>query len=595
MNEPESVRPVITEHATSSLRNPHVWMATVCGLAFFAYLTTLGFQFVHDDRGQIVGNPAVHSWQAVPGYFTSHVWAAVAPAFLGNDYRPLFLLWLRINDALFGMRPAGWHFTTVTAHVIATYCVMLLARRIFREWPPAVITGVIFGVHPIHIEAVAWISGLPEPLVAIFLISAYLCWLRSREAASGGRKWLGASLALYALALLTKETAVVLLLILCASLWLHFPRAGESLQKGWVRRSLQGFRTLVPYFLLTGIYATVRTIALKGFSHPPAHISWLTMVLTWPALLTFYLKLLVWPLGLSPFYGLQFVSHPTLRNTALPALALLLVGTALWKWASLDRPVSLAIPWLIFPVLPVLDVQVFGNGNFAHNRYLYLPSVGFSILVAAALRHLKFGRPVFAELPSSQIWVSLGLALFFTGAIQMEDRCYANDGLFYSYAYARLGNRDPIIGMDYANTLAEQGDFAGAAAIYQRLIQAHPDMSDAYFNMGYMYYQEGQMAPAVQYLKRAAAGNPASAGAAFYLGLAEFKLHDWEQAEADLRRAIALAPTAPNYHFALGVLLKIRGNLPAAEAEFRKELALNPGQPAAAQQAAEIAQRLAGR
>ncbi len=113
--------------------------------------------------------------------------------------------------------------------------------------------------------------------------------------------------------------------------------------------------------MLTVIYLIVRTVALKGFSHSVAQISWLTVVLTWPSLLLFYLKLLVWPVGLSPFYGLQFVFHPTLQNTLFPALALLLVAAGLWKWASRSRPVALAIPWLIIPLLPVLNIQLFGN------------------------------------------------------------------------------------------------------------------------------------------------------------------------------------------------------------------------------------------
>ena len=86
----------------------------------------------------------------------------------------------------------------------------------------------------------------------------------------------------------------------------------------------------------------------------------------------------------------------------LPAFMLLLVAIALWKWSARSRSVALAIPWLVFPVLPVLYVQVFGNGNFAHNRYLYLSSVGFAMLIAAALRKLNFGKLLFGSVTSAQ-------------------------------------------------------------------------------------------------------------------------------------------------------------------------------------------------
>lgn len=396
------------------------------------------------------------------------------------------------------------------------------------------------------------------------------------------------------MALLIKETAVVLPLILIVSQWMGFPRPLEPRLHGWLQKSLQTIRALVPFLVLTGVYLTVHTVALKGFVHPASQISWLTIILTWPSLLFFYLKLLLWPVGLSPFYGLLFVSHPTLRNTILPALGLLLVTVGLWRWASRSRPVALAIPWLIVPLLPVLNVQIFDNGNFAHNRYLYLPSVGFAMLVAMGLEKLKLGRPRFGVIRSSQVCVGLGLAVLTAFAVQVEDRIYASDAVFYSFAYSHTASPDPVIAMDYANTLAEQGDFDRAGETYQKLIQAHPQMWSAYFNLGCMYYHAERLDSAMHYLSQAAAGDPANARAIFYLGLADLRLHRLDEAEANLRRAAVLAPTTPNYHFALGMVLKLRGNWPGAMAEFRKELELNPGHQAAAQQAAEIQKRIVG-
>lgn len=569
--------------------------ASVCAVTFLAYVGTARFQFVHDDRGQIVGNPAVHSWQSVPSYFTGHVWAAVASgSYLANDYRPLFLLWVRINDAIFGGHAAGWHLSTVLMHVAATYCVILLAGRVMKDHAEALIAGLIFGLHPIHIEAVAWISGVPEPMLAVLLIPSYLCWLNSRQRAQARGRWMATSLALYAMSLLTKETAVVLLLIVFCSAWLGFPPLAEPRDQGLIRRFLKSCQAAFPYFLLTVAYVIARTLALKGFSHPAAQINPLTMVLTWPSLLVFYLKLLLWPVGLSPFYGLRFVFFPGLRNTLVPALALLLSAVGLWQWARNDRAIALAIPWFILPVLPVLDVQVLGNGNFAHNRYLYLPSVGFTMLAAAALSSLKTGKPLYGEIPSMQVWVAGMLALAMLVAVQVEDRYYANDLAFYAYGYQKLGGHDPIIGMDYANALAEQGDFQHAAAIYQELITEHSEMWNAYFNLGYMDYQQGQIAQSLVYLAQAAKLAPAKADPIFFLGLANFKLNRQDDAEADLRRAIELAPAAPNYHFALGVVLRVRGKLPEALTEFSQEIQLNPGQEAAEQQAAEIQKQLEG-
>jgi protein O-mannosyl-transferase len=599
MSEFEAGPPAVNACAakdSSPAHFPRGWAAVVCGLTFFAYHWTLRFQFVHDDRGIIVDNPATHSWQAVPGYFVTAVWEGVAPTYLANAYRPIYLLWFRINDAIFGVHAAGWHFTSVVAHVVATYWVIRLAYRLFGEWPVALFSGMVFGLHPVHIESVAWISGVDEPLVTALLIPAYLCWLHSREAGRGGGRWQAGSLALYGLAMLIKEIAIVLPLILFASQWLDYPCPLDPKPRSYVQRTLQITKLLLPFGAVTAAYLVVRMMALKGFWHPAAQISWLTVVLTWPSLLLFYVKLLFWPVGLSPFYGLEYVTRPTLWNTILPAVAMVLVAAGLCKWASHSRSVALALAWLIAPVIPVLNVQVFGNGNFAHNRYLYLPSVGFVMLIALALRELKMGRHFAgASLPLSQLGLAVGLALVLCFAINVEDRYYANDATFYAHAFSRMGNNDPVIGMDYANTLAERGDFGRAAEIYRKVIRAQPEMWSAYFNLGYMEYQSGDLDLAMQHLSRAATGDPSNAGAAFYLGLTDLKLNRLDGAELNLRRAIMLAPTMANYHFSLGIVLKVKGNGPGALAEFRRELDLNPGHQAAAQQAAEIQGQMVGK
>ena len=210
------------------------------------------------------------------------------------------------------------------------------------------------------------------------------------------------------------------------------------------------------------------------------------------------------------------------------------------------------------------------------------------MLVALVLRRIGITAQNLAAVSSVQIGVTVGLALMLMLAIDVEDRYYATDIAFYSYAYSRMGHKDEVIGMDYANALAEQGDFGRAAELYRKLIQAQPEMWTAYFNLGYMYYRQGNLSLAAQFLSQAAAGSPTNGGAVFYLGLTDFKLNRLDEAEANLRRAVALAPTAPNYHFALGIVLKVRGNSPAAMEEFQRELTINPANHAAAKQVEEM-------
>src|SRR5579862_7569632 len=131
----KSKRESLRRGTPRTLSPPVGWLgcAVALLLVFIVYVPTLRYQFVHDDRGQIVENPFVHSWHAVPAYFTAQVWAGVSPEDLGNYYRPLFLLWLRVNSVIFGDRPWGWHFTTVLVHLVTTFLVYLLAWRFVAD------------------------------------------------------------------------------------------------------------------------------------------------------------------------------------------------------------------------------------------------------------------------------------------------------------------------------------------------------------------------------------------------------------------------------------------------------------------------------
>ena len=203
---------------------------------------------------------------------------------------------------------------------------------------------------------------------------------------------------------------------------------------------------------------------------------------------------LFWPVGLGPFYGLQYVAHPTLRNFVLPSLLLVVVAVGLWMWAVRSRPVARAIPWLVLPLLPVLNIQVFGNGNFAHNRYLYLPSVGFCLLAAAALKGLKWrqlGIALRTLYPIGQIGVGLALAVLMGYAIQAGRSLLCRRRRLLFVRLRADGRRRPGDRHGLCQHLGRAGDYARAGQVYLRLIQAHPDMWDAYFNLGYMYYQPG--------------------------------------------------------------------------------------------------------
>jgi len=574
---------------------PSQWLgiAIVLALTFAAYAPTLRYQFVHDDRGQIVENPAIHSWQALPSYFTAQVWAGVMPEELGNYYRPLFLLWLRINDVLFGSQAWGWHLTTVLAHLLATFLVFLLLCRLGIGRDVAVLAALIFGLHPAHIEAVAWISGVTEPLLGILLIASLLAYIESREETARKFRWQIISMALFALAILEKETAMILPGILLAYEWIFGAEWGKSLE---VRRALawcgEALQRIWPYFLIVVLYVPARIYALKGFSHTITALSTRQLIVTWPALIEFWIRHLVWPVGLSTFYNFPAVAHPDFGNFILPAIVDLCVGLALFASVRASRTAAFFTIWLILPLIPLLNIRVFVANDFAHDRYLYLPSVGFAVLVAMLFKKICVGPPRWLGVPASFLATGLGLAAVMSYGTITQSSYFQNNMIFYAHNL-RQAPHNPDAEANYAIVLAEDGQYGPALENFLDVVNRHPDYWAASYNLALTYYKLGNLPEAEGRFLQAIRVNPNKPDEYFYLAMTRFKSGHTPEAIPPLRQAIAIRPNGYAYHFALGVMLKTEGDLPGALQEFKAELAINPGQQGAAEQAHEIETQLA--
>src|SRR5579862_4155138 len=210
------------EKSTSSLSDATL-LGGVLALTALVYAATVRFDFVYDDMNQIVRNALIQSWRFVPGYFGGHEWLTLFPNASANYYRPLNFVWLRVNDALFGLQPQGWHTAAILLHLLATFLAYEVARRVTGRPLVAALTALLFGIHPTRHEVVAWVSGTTESLWAVFFLLAFLAYLQSRE--SHRVRWIAISCACYAAGLLAKETAIVLPIVIFAHAWLYGKRA----------------------------------------------------------------------------------------------------------------------------------------------------------------------------------------------------------------------------------------------------------------------------------------------------------------------------------------------------------------------------------
>jgi tetratricopeptide (TPR) repeat protein len=580
----DSAKPAQT---SPPLLGARLWscLAVLLALTALAFLPALDYGFVYDDDVQVVSNAAIRSWSSVPSYFVSSVWSFHDPAAASNYYRPLFYLWLRLNFALFGLHAFGWHLSSLLAHLAASGLVFALLRRHFRSLWVVAAGALVFGVHPVHIESVVWVSGATDILATIGILGSLLLWLHDGAEPPGPLRWM-ASLVCYAAALLIKETSIVFPAIIFLYALAGIPREPGAAPASGGRLG-RAIRQVAPFLGVTLLYLTARFFVLHGFRGGVPWVSARVAALTAPSVLLSYLRHLLWPAKLSLFYDLPLVESAASPAFWLPLGLLGAVAIGGWFWwrRQRDTAIPAAFAWIVLPLLPVLNIAFFQPDDFAHDRYLYLSLIGLSFAVGALPRVFS------AQAPSAQLARAglaaaalLSLSLALSTAIQSSP--WRDNLALYTHAVERAP-RNTMARNNLAGQYAARGRFEEAAAIFRAIVVERPDFWLANYNFGYVNYRLKRFDLAEMFLLRAVAINPLDADEYAYLGLTCFRQGRLKEAEAHLRSAIARKPGREGYHLALGAIHLQEGDLPAARAEFLEELKYHPeSQPARAQLAA---------
>lgn len=524
--------------------------------AVLPFLNTLGNGFVYDDHALIEHDPRVREHQPLTEAFRGDMWREPGPG--SKAYRPLFTLSLMINHRLAGLHVWAWHLVNVLLHAAACLLLFILARE--RVPPGAALAGaVLFALHPIHTEAVSWITGRSELMMTIFVLAAL--WAGTRKAQGARRwRWALASLGLMVLALLSKETAIVApLLLLCV---LACRGAGRIPRDGW----------LAPGLLLgaAALYLVARAAATGGIGAAPegqvlAEYGLGSRILLAGSLVWKYLALLLYPVNLTVEY---FVPKypPEFHWTALigPAGVLALLGLAILLRRRFPGG-GLAAGWTLIALLPVLNLIPIGAAQA--ERFLYLPSAAFCILLGAAL-----AGPWFAN--AFRWGFLVCLCLFYVTVTIVRNADWKSDETLWAAA-ARVADT-PLALRNHGDHLLVEGKTREALDAYRRARDTEPDNWEHYYRIGLANAQLGQFAEAVDAHRRALAFGNAGPGVSFNLGNA---LRDGGQPDAALeayQRALDENPNDAGARYNLAHLLNTLGRFADAEAAYRQLLTDHP-------------------
>jgi protein O-mannosyl-transferase len=547
--------------------------AVLAGLFVTAaiYCRDLRYDFLLDDVQLILMNQTTASWHNLKIIFTTDAFFAQGPrvpiAQTALHYRPVFMLWLMINQQLFGSVLPWWHLTSLLLHLGVTFLVYKLGVKMLKEPWAAALAALLFALHPIHTESVSYVSASTDLLVALFSIVAFFWYARFREEGASGAYLAGAVFAA-ALAMFSKETGAMFPWLLVAYEALRDVPPGT-------RRNWKHWVWTLPFFGVVAAYAVARTLLFGHNVGPGPGGGRLAALADVPLVLVVYLRNLLWPVHLSFLYPVEWSTQWTLLKGAVLILLLAAV-TLLWSRYRARPVLRLLLLWTaILFVPPLMGVSAFVREGWVQDRHMYLVSVPLFLVLVALPTESKLPRKA-----SVAAWALILVFLSIETAMQLRR---FSDGISIYESALQVAPRNSLAHFYFAEALCGYGRYEEAFREFRITEELRPQDSVAYGSYAEALSEVGRNEEAAaeyeKALRWAASTTPYRAFLLYRLASIKVKESDAVAGEGYLREAIRIAPDAPSYHAILAEALRRQGRLQEAdeqmlvEAGVRKNLA----------------------
>ncbi len=616
--------PVYSASQSTSFLALHWLLPTLIAvITFVVFLPTLQNGFVNwDDEAHLVENPHYRGlgWEQLRWMFTT--------CFQGSCM-PLNWVTYGLDYVLWGMNPSGYHLTSLLVHVVNAvvfYCLSLRLLRlglgasdVLSNVPirlAASFSALIFSIHPLQVEVVAWATGREIAIAGFFFFLTLICYLKAAESepsAKSHRRWMGASWLFYAMSLLGKEAALTLPFALIVVDVYPLRRLGSGQGKWFGSQVRRLWWEKLP-FLILAVAAAIRGALEKeraGSFYPVTGYGLLPRLAQVLYSLAFYPWKTLFPTALSPLYPVRpftgLWSPPVLLSSALVLSLSVGFFVARRRW-----PAGLAA-WCFYALLllPVSGVVPFGP-YIAADRFSYLPSLGWPVLAGAGLFYCwrlwvsgRIGHRTMVLTQSLAVLVLIGLGTLAWRQTQIwhdsetlwrhalaveEDSSFAHNNLGLVLAqrgalqeaikeFRRAVEIDPFFVEAYTNLgnfLAQRGSRDEATVQLRRALEIDPGFVKARNTLANILVDKGDLDQAIAHLRKALETNPQFAMTHYNLGRALAKHGDMDEAMTQYRQAIQIDPGDAESHNNLGLLLLNRGDIGQATEQFRYAIEANP-------------------
>ena len=537
-------------------------------LTLSTFLPALRCDFIRTgDYDNLLRNPFYRgfSWNNLHWMFTTF--------YGGNNYRPLTWISYGFDHALWRMNPLGYHLTNSVLHSLNALLVYVIAAHVLRLIHPgtteamatdslalrggAGVAALLFSIHPLRSEAVAWISARGHLLAALFFLLTIISYLRAADSAkarSAHRAWFGAALIFYSLSILSQPSGIALPLLLLTLDFYPLRRWSGSPMQWFGQHTRWVFLEKVPFVVLAVVAGVAGTMAKQDGLVAAADLDPLRRVALIFYGLAFYAWKTVLPIDLYPSYEIRFHFDPWEWHFLLSELVVVVVSVVLFarrrRWpaavASMVCYASIVIPYAGF-VLPVIG-SVEGGREVTADRYSYLAVLPWSILAGACLQSLWQAvrlerRRVRPLIVTSMPFVAIVLLMI--GLTWRQTQFWQDSYTLWQHAVEvsdRSYSKSSIAHNHFGVALAEQGTLDQAIAQFREAIRISPFYAQPLNNLG------------------AALG----------------KERKFDEAIAVLSEAVRIAPNYQQAHNNLGLALASEGKLDEAIAHYSEALHIDP-------------------
>ncbi|MDB6068770.1 MAG: Tetratricopeptide 2 repeat protein [Pedosphaera sp.] len=560
------------------------WVIGICAMlavvTLFSYWPITHHGFVNiDDNEYIIDNPHVNT-----GLKVANVVWAMGSGYASN-WHPLTWVSHMMDCQLFGMDAGKHHLTTLLFHTADTVLVFLLLFQMTGATWRSAFVAALFGWHPLHVESVAWASERKDVLSTFFwmlTLMAYVRYARGLKVESGAQSrggkakiFYGLALLFFALGLMSKPMLVTLpCVMLLMDFWpLRRGVDGESdtqpalASMPWVRLVVEK----VPFFAMAFAASLVTYWVQKtgGAVSSLEELSFASRAGNAALAYVRYISKTVWPVDLAALY--PYPAH--IAVGAVVGAVLFLVGiTWLFVLAARRRPYLLVgWFWFVGTLVPTIGLIQVGSQSMA-DRYMYIPSVGFFILIAWGAYDLLAGLPLRRAVLAATGAMALGACVAGT-LVQIK---YWRDSV-QLFQHAILVTKDNYIAENgLGGALKEFGKNNEAKALFAHVVRVKPRYAEGQYNLGTSLLDEGNVEEAMVHFNAALAVSPDMASAHSNLGKALTMQGKLNEAMVELSKAVTLKPGLAQVHYNLGTVLLTQAKVDEAIAEFSEALRLEP-------------------